>query len=159
MKIKKFLDPLEAIGIKRYPVVWLVNAVKIRTGRKSYMTYFGLCGKTKKIAFVGNSPLDTIIIRYVLTDEKGCDDEKVCLCIGLCPYNRTTFTSYRKSGIGGRLLRNKRQFENLVETVREIEKYLEESGVIDDIDFTKPRILHFKKPVLIIKREKKRRRV
>lgn len=132
-------------GWEKIPIQWMINAVKFPGGT----LHLGFCQKTKKIAIVAPEPgIEPLFIKdaYVKPESEECEEQSRCLCVS-CPFNKTTWKSYKKQTKVGKPIRNKADFENWIDQRKKMEKKLEEEGKIKEL-FKEEKSISFSKPLL-----------
>jgi hypothetical protein len=78
-------EPLKAAfpGFERFIVTWHIDVIRFGRGKLS----LGICSKTGGVAFAATDYLHPLIVRDVLTNNRGCDDALWCIDLS-CPFNR-----------------------------------------------------------------------
>jgi len=135
-------------------IQWLVSAVGMGKGSLS----LGFCEmQPERIAFVapdeGMSVLTPMIVRDLYITARGCEEGKRCLVLG-CPFNRTTYTSYKNSASWKKQgLPRKKNFDILLSRISEWMEMLKDeiAGINWDSDLT----YAYRKPVLVLRKVEK----
>lgn len=125
------------------PITWICNAIKFhnKPQNTTLSLSFGICGVTKRVAFVALDGGQSALLPFVVHDlylegEDGCEEGGRCLNFE-CPRNKTCYTSYiraNKSWALGAFPR-KKFFDRFVRIIHDAEERLQKT--ISGIDWSK----------------------
>lgn len=157
--INKLKNNIEGIKTpKTYPIRWCVNGLQIGG-------HFGLCGYSRKVAFIDNSPNPSQIIekRTISIKNGKCSCLNACLNLK-CKYNATTEQSFIKNIVSSKMNLSKKEWKNFIKNrifdrlVLSIEllNYSIKQNQPGLLKFDEYSVVNFKKP--IIKQKEKFRR-
>ena len=100
----------------KYPITWYIDAIQFNK-RNASKASIGICGYSKKIAFISNNLINILVMKDLYADDKlGCEDAEHCLCKS-CKFNKANPEKFNHMGV-----KSQKTLNNLLNRVEKLQE-------------------------------------